>query len=71
MISQRRFGMEVAYLVSSAGVILAQDWRMAASGLGTELLDPRFFNNVRATSCHEMASMNAWRDGDDVAIRLL
>ncbi|MPC69308.1 hypothetical protein E2C01_063529 [Portunus trituberculatus] len=33
-------------------------------------LDPRFFN-VRAASCSEMASMNAWRDGDKVAIRLL
>ncbi|MPC45798.1 hypothetical protein E2C01_039502 [Portunus trituberculatus] len=29
-------------------------------------LDPRFFNNVRATSCHEMASMNAWRDSDEI-----
>ncbi|MPC34575.1 hypothetical protein E2C01_027970 [Portunus trituberculatus] len=25
-------------------------------------LDPRFFNNVRATCYREMASMNAWRD---------
>ncbi|MPC25634.1 hypothetical protein E2C01_018755 [Portunus trituberculatus] len=34
-------------------------------------LDPRFFNNLRATSCREMASMNAWRDSDKVALRLL
>ncbi|MPC30338.1 hypothetical protein E2C01_023599 [Portunus trituberculatus] len=39
--------------------------------LNQEELDPRFFNNVRATSCSEMASMNAWRDSDKVAIRLL
>ncbi|MPC52295.1 hypothetical protein E2C01_046159 [Portunus trituberculatus] len=25
-------------------------------------LDPRNFNNIRATSCRKMASMNAWRD---------
>ncbi|MPC68614.1 Vacuolar protein sorting-associated protein 54 [Portunus trituberculatus] len=34
-------------------------------------LDPGFFNNVRATSCHEMVFMNAWRDGNEVAVRLL
>ncbi|MPC14758.1 Eukaryotic elongation factor 2 kinase [Portunus trituberculatus] len=34
-------------------------------------LDPRFFNNLRITSCREMASMNTWRDGDEVALRLL
>ncbi|MPC82579.1 hypothetical protein E2C01_077253 [Portunus trituberculatus] len=34
-------------------------------------LDPRSFNNLRATSCWEMAYMNAWRDGDEVALRLL
>ncbi|MPC61359.1 hypothetical protein E2C01_055429 [Portunus trituberculatus] len=34
-------------------------------------LDPRFFNNLRATSCRKMASMNAWKDGDEVALRLL
>ncbi|MPC98967.1 hypothetical protein E2C01_094359 [Portunus trituberculatus] len=34
-------------------------------------LDSRFFNNVRATSCSEMASMKAWRDSDKVAFRLL
>ncbi|MPC99818.1 hypothetical protein E2C01_095258 [Portunus trituberculatus] len=28
--------------------------------------NPRFFN-IRATSCREMASMNTWRDGDEVA----
>ncbi|MPC80136.1 hypothetical protein E2C01_074704 [Portunus trituberculatus] len=46
------------------------DWLAPRLCLKLEL-DPRFFNNVRATSCHEMASMNAWRDGDKVAIRLL
>ncbi|MPC26252.1 hypothetical protein E2C01_019388 [Portunus trituberculatus] len=34
-------------------------------------LDSRFFNNIRAASCSEMASMNAWREGDKVAFRLL
>ncbi|MPC66387.1 hypothetical protein E2C01_060534 [Portunus trituberculatus] len=38
LISRRRFGMEGTYLASCAGVILAQDWRIAASSLGTELV---------------------------------
>ncbi|MPD02475.1 hypothetical protein E2C01_098061 [Portunus trituberculatus] len=33
-------------------------------------LNLRFFNNLRETPCCEMASMNAWRDGDEVALRL-
>ncbi|MPC43835.1 hypothetical protein E2C01_037488 [Portunus trituberculatus] len=36
-----------------------------------EELDPRNFNNVRATSCREITSMNAWRDGNEVVLRLL
>ncbi|MPC41246.1 hypothetical protein E2C01_034834 [Portunus trituberculatus] len=41
------------------------------SGNNNLELDPRNFNNVRATSCSEMASMNAWRDGNEVAMRSL
>ncbi|MPC61877.1 hypothetical protein E2C01_055954 [Portunus trituberculatus] len=40
-----------------------------ASRLSLALLElnPRFFNNLRATSCRKMASMNAWRDSNEVA----
>ncbi|MPC33282.1 hypothetical protein E2C01_026627 [Portunus trituberculatus] len=51
-------------LTGSMNLVLAQSNALLE-------LDPRFFNNVRATSCSEMASMNAWRDGDKVGIRLL
>ncbi|MPC73053.1 hypothetical protein E2C01_067371 [Portunus trituberculatus] len=48
-------------------------WRLVARLkvlIGCQELDPRNFN-IRATSCREMASMNAWGDGNKVALRLL
>ncbi|MPC58846.1 hypothetical protein E2C01_052856 [Portunus trituberculatus] len=47
------------------------DWLAPRLSLMLLELDPRFFNNLTATSCREMSSMNAWRDGDEVALRLL
>ncbi|MPC13437.1 hypothetical protein E2C01_006172 [Portunus trituberculatus] len=46
-------------------------WQTANEAQEERELDPRNFNNVRATSCREIATMNAWRDGNDVAFRLL
>ncbi|MPC97014.1 hypothetical protein E2C01_092302 [Portunus trituberculatus] len=45
-------------------------WQTAHEAREEQELDPKFFNNVRANSCREMASMNAWRDGNEVAMRL-
>ncbi|MPD06517.1 hypothetical protein E2C01_102331 [Portunus trituberculatus] len=51
-----------------AGFVAVGGWRLVAR---LKVLVPRNFNNVIATSCCKMASMNAWRDGDEVALRLL
>ncbi|MPC48065.1 hypothetical protein E2C01_041830 [Portunus trituberculatus] len=36
---------------------------------GKDELDPRNFNNIRAISCRKMVSTNAWRDGNEIAMR--
>ncbi|MPC32788.1 Transmembrane protein 8A [Portunus trituberculatus] len=51
--------------------LLNARWRLVARLkvlIGCQKLDPRNFNNVRATSYREMASMNAWRDSNEVAM---
>ncbi|MPC29178.1 hypothetical protein E2C01_022399 [Portunus trituberculatus] len=44
------------------------DWLAPCLSLAFLELDPRNFTSVRAISCCEMASMNAWRDDNVVAL---